>query len=72
MNINSLLRRIKLNYRANFSDLPPRQREMLNAISSMIQEGEILSEAGIRLRISRTTDVKSCFWNLWKKRILIT
>lgn len=72
MSINSLLCRTRINYHANFSDLSDRQREMLDAISNMIQQGEPLSEAGIALRISRTTDVKSCFWNLWKKGVLIT
>ncbi|GAH75696.1 unnamed protein product [marine sediment metagenome] len=40
MNINDLLRRIKLNPYADFSDLPPRQKEALQAISQMIANGE--------------------------------
>ena len=72
MNINGLLRRIKLNYHADFSDLPPRQKEALQAISQMIANNEPVSEDSIKLRISKTTDVQCVVWSLWHKKILIT
>jgi len=72
MNIDGLLRRIKLNYCADFGSFPFRQREMLDAISQMIANNEILSEDAIKPRISRTTDIKNCFWSLWHKGVLIT
>jgi len=72
MNINGLLRRIKLNPYADFSDLPPRQKEALQAISQMIANGEGISEDSIKIRISKTTDVQCVIWSLWKKGVLIT
>ncbi|KPL01672.1 MAG: hypothetical protein AMJ73_10220 [candidate division Zixibacteria bacterium SM1_73] len=72
MDINSLLRRIKLNPFADYSNLPWRQEEALSAISQIIASGEALSEGTIKLRISKTTDVKNVVWSLWKRGVLIT
>lgn len=71
MDINPILRRIKLNYRADFQDLSHRQREMLGAISDMIRQGELISEETIKSRISKQTDIRNCFWSLWRKGVLI-
>lgn len=70
-NLDNLLRRIHLNPFGNYSELPHRQKEMLNAISQMIQNNEVISEDTIKDRISNDTDIRSCFWSLWHKRILI-
>ena len=72
MDINGLLRRVRLNPFGNFGDLTTRQRELLNAISQMIANNEMISEETIKPRISRTTDIRCCFWGLWKKKVLIT
>jgi len=71
-NLDHLLRRIHLNPFSDFSDLTIRQKEMLNAISQMIQNNECISEDTIKRRISEDTDLKTCFWSLWHKKILIT
>ena len=71
-NLDNLLRRIHVNPFGNFADLSDRQKEMLNAISQMIQNNEVICESTISMRISKSTDLKSCFWSLWHKKILIT
>ena len=70
--LDNLLRRIHINPFASFADLSIRQKELLNTISSMIANNEIVSEDNIKRRISKDTDFKNCFWGLWHKRILIT
>jgi hypothetical protein len=75
MNNNSLdplLRRVHLNPFADFSDLPHRQKELLNTISQMIRDNEWISEDTIKMRISEDTCIRTCFWSLWHKKILVT
>lgn len=69
--LDSLLRRIYVNPFANYSDLPAKQKQLLNAISQMIQNNEIMSEENIKEKVE-DIDVKVCFWTLWHKRVLIT
>jgi hypothetical protein len=71
-NIDNILRRVHLNPQADFSDLPHRQKEVLNAISQMIRNGEVISEDTVKRRISKSTCIRTCFWSLWHKRVLIT
>lgn len=71
-NLNGLLRRIHLNPFGDYSSLPHRQKELLNAISQMIANNEVISEDTIKRRISKDIDIRSCFWSLWHKKILIT
>ncbi len=71
-NLDNLLRRIHVNPFGNFADLSSRQKELLNAISQMIQNNEVISEDTIKGRIAKDTDLRCCFWGLWHKRILIT
>ncbi len=71
-NLDNLLRRIHLNPFGNYQELSHRQRELLNAISQMIQNNERLCEEDIKGRISKDTDFRCCFWGLWNKRILVT
>ena len=70
-NLDNLLRRIHLNPFGSYQELSHRQKEMLNAISQMIQNNEVISEDTIKRRISKDTDFRTCFWGLWHKRVLI-
>lgn len=73
-NIDNILRRIHVNPFANFSEISDRQKEMLNAISQMIQNNEMISEQSISMKIRKITDIdiRSCFWSLWHKKVLVT
>ena len=69
--IDSLLRRIHVNPFASYSDLSEKQKQLLNTISQMIADNEIMSEENIKEKVE-DIDVKCCFWSLWHKHILIT
>jgi len=71
MDINGLLRRIKLNPFGDFSDLSDRQKEALQAISQLIANNEPVLENTIKPRISKTTDVQNVVWSLLRRGVLI-
>lgn len=72
-NLDNLLRCIHLSPFGDYSELPKKQKQVLNTISQMIQNNEYICEENIKMKLSKEDiDFRSCFWGLYHRKVLVT